>query len=77
MRTYLQQNSLQKNPNYEIALLISDELSLGIWLHLPIELMQLVNFVMFVFIVIYIRAHDKKQRDFKLKSENQNEIAER
>ena len=58
-------------------LFTSDELSKGIWFFLPIGLMLLVNFVMFVFIVIYIRALDKKQRDFNLTSGKRNETAER
>ena len=56
---------------------IADELSKGIWLYLPIGLMLLVNFVMFVFIVVYIRALDKRQREFNLTSGKRNEMAER
>ena len=39
--------------------------------------MLLINFVMFVFIVVYIRALDKKQRDFNLTSGKRNEMAEK
>ena len=55
----------------------SEELAKGVWFYLPIGLMLLLNFVMFVFIVVYIRALDKRQREFNLTSGKRNEMAER
>ena len=58
-------------------IIVIDELFKGIWLYLPIGLMLLVNFVMFVFIVVYIHALDKRQKDFNVTPGKRDVMAER
>ena len=42
--------------------IIVEELAKRVWFYFPIGLMLLLNFVMFVFIVVYIRALDKRDK---------------